>query len=72
LRRIEWFFVLLFITGGLYCLAIVAGLISPFPIPLPGVILEIQPYLRRFEWVMIVVGLLISAWLIWCGRKYKK
>lgn len=67
----EWFFVLLFITGGLYCLAIVAGLISPIPIPLPGVILEIRPYLRWFEWLIIVTSLLIGSWWIWSARKRK-
>jgi hypothetical protein len=64
LRRMEWLFVSVFISGGLYCFAIVAGFIAPFYIPLPHVVQVIQPYLRQFEWVIIIVGILISVWLI--------
>lgn len=70
LRKIEWLFVVLFIASGLYCLAIVAGLIT-FQLPLPDWFQEVGSYLSPFKWWLIILGILISVASIWMNRNKK-
>lgn len=68
MRKIEWLFVLLFIVSGLYCLGIVAGLIS-FQLPLPYWFQVTGSFLSPYKWVLIFIGLFISSLSFWTNRK---
>jgi hypothetical protein len=70
LRNMEWLFVFFFIASGLYCLAVVAGLVT-FQLPLPGWFQAIGFYLSPYKWVFIVVGILVSLGLVLDNRKRK-
>jgi hypothetical protein len=67
MRRMEWLFVFFFIASGLYCLAVVAGLVT-FRLPLPDWFQTIGSYLSPYKWVFIVLGIALSLWTIWGNR----
>lgn len=71
MRRTEWLFVFFFIASGLLCLAIVAGLIT-FQLPLPDWLQTLGSYLRPYRWLVIIIGILVSAWLVLDQRKKDK
>jgi hypothetical protein len=63
-------FIFLFIFSGLYCLSIVAGLIT-LELPLPHWFKVIGSYIRPYKWVLIIIGILISLWSIWINRNVR-
>jgi hypothetical protein len=67
-RTTEWIFVFLFIASGLYCLAIVAGFIT-FQLPLPDWLQTFGSYIRPYQWLLIVVGILLSVWFVLDQKK---
>jgi hypothetical protein len=70
MRRMEWLFVFLFIASGLYCLGVVAGLVT-YRLPLPDWFQAIGSYLGPYKWVIIVLGIVVSLWSL-LGNRHKE